>query len=63
MEINVFKKIKDKKQAKKEALQQAKQTAKAERHKDDAEKIYYSKQIKNLYYDILGKDRTVNGEN
>lgn len=63
MKINVFKKIKDKKRAKKEALQQAKQIAKAERHKNDAEKLYYTKEIKKLYFDILIKKEMAIGEN
>lgn len=59
MRINLIKKRKEKK----EALHQAKRQAKAERHKDDAKKLHYTKDIANLYYDILGKAKDISGEN
>lgn len=40
-----------------------KQQAKVERHKNDAEKLYYTKEIKKLYFDILGKAKIASGEN
>ncbi|MCH5315754.1 MAG: hypothetical protein J1E81_07560 [Eubacterium sp.] len=52
MRINLIKKRKEKK----EALHQAKRQAKAERHKDDAKKLSYQKQIANLYYDLVAQE-------
>ncbi len=52
--LNIFKKRAEKKKA----LQQAKEQRKAERHKDDAQKIADRKAIANAYFDLIGKGKS-----